>query len=218
MAMTGAAEERTTPGSRQRLIAAASRLFSRQGYQATAVKEIAREGAAPMGSFYFHFPGGKEELGLAALRHGAHSFGDVLRGTLDRPEPVEDALANCALVLADGLRRSDWTDGCPIATTALESVARAPALRAAADEAFQGWQELIRRRLAAAGLPDAAACELASSALALLEGAELLARVSASTAPLEHAAASLRVLTQDALRSSPSVPGLRHRPSPRSST
>lgn len=194
--------DRAQPGSRQRLVSAASRLFSRQGYEATAVKEIAREGAAPMGSFYFHFPGGKEQLGVAALCHGAEGFGNLLRETLQRIDPVEDALAECALVLAEGLQRSEWLDGCPVAITALESVARAPALRAAAAKAFQDWQGIIRRRLTAAGLPEPAAAELATSALALLEGAELLARVQGSTDPLEQAAASLRTLTRAAPYSS----------------
>src|SRR4051794_41132503 len=111
---------RPEPGSRQRLVAAAGRLFCRQGYEATVGKEIAREGAAPMGSFYFHFPGGKEELGVAALRQGGEDFADLLRSTLEQAEPVHDAVADCALVLADRLEASDWLDGCPVATTALE--------------------------------------------------------------------------------------------------
>jgi TetR/AcrR family transcriptional repressor of lmrAB and yxaGH operons len=186
-------------GSRQRLVTAAARLFSRQGYEATTVKDIAREGAAPMGSFYFHFPGGKEELGLAALGHGGGGFGDLLRQTLWGDGPVEDALAGCALVLAEGLQDSDWRDGCPVATVALESVTRSPALRNAAAEAFQAWQHIIAERLVAAGLPEPAARELSATALALLEGAELLARVQASTTPLEHAAAGLRTLVRAAL-------------------
>jgi TetR/AcrR family transcriptional repressor of lmrAB and yxaGH operons len=188
------------PGSRQRLVTAAARLFSRQGYEATTVKDIAQEGGAPMGSFYFHFPGGKEELGLAALGHGGGGFGELLRETLWRDGSVEDALAGCALVLADGLQRSDWRDGCPIATVALESVTRSPALRDAAAEVFRTWQHIIAERLLAAGLPEPAARELATTALALLEGAELLARVQASTTPLEHAAAGLRALVRTALR------------------
>ena len=70
------------PGSRERLIAAATQLFSRQGYATTGVKEIATAGSAPMGSFFFHFPGGKEDLGVAALAHGADGFAAVLRRTL----------------------------------------------------------------------------------------------------------------------------------------
>ena len=183
-----------TPGSRARLVSAASLLLSRQGYAPTGVKEIAREGGAPIGSFYFHFPGGKEELGVAALRHGAERFGAWLRETLQQAEPVEEALGGCMLALADELQRSDWLDGCPVAATALEAVPRSPALCAAAAEAFEGWQAIIAERLRAGGIAAPAARELAAVTLSLLEGAELLARVQASPAPLEHAAAAVRTL------------------------
>jgi TetR/AcrR family transcriptional repressor of lmrAB and yxaGH operons len=181
-------------GSRQRLVAAAVRLFCRQGYEATVVKEIAREGAAPMGSFYFHFPGGKEQLGVVALLQGADDFAALLRATLEEAEPIEDAVAGCALILAERLERSDWLDGCPVATPALEAVARSPILRSTAAEAFRDWQDLIAERLTRAGLADKQAQDLAVSILALLEGAELLARVHAIPTPLHTAAASLRLL------------------------
>jgi TetR/AcrR family transcriptional regulator, lmrAB and yxaGH operons repressor len=197
---------RRPPGSRQRLVEAASRLFSRQGYQATVVKQIATEGEAPMGSFYFHFPGGKEELGVAALRHGAEGFGDLLRSTLAAHEPVDEALAAVPLVLAELLVRSEWVDGCPVATTALEVVDGSPLLRAAAAEAFQDWQDIIGERLAAGGIPGPAATGLATNALALIEGAEMLARVQATTAPLEHAAAALRLLARAATEPAPDPP------------
>jgi TetR/AcrR family transcriptional repressor of lmrAB and yxaGH operons len=187
------------PGSRQRLIAAATRLFSRQGYEATGVKHIAEQASAPMGSFYFHFPGGKEELGVAALDYGAERFAAALGRALTSVEAVEDALPACARLLAEDLPNSEWADGCPVATTALESVVRSPALRTAAAAAFHVWEGVIRDRLTAAGLSDRSAAELASSALALLEGAEMLARVHADPAPLRHAAASLRALTLAAL-------------------
>jgi TetR/AcrR family transcriptional repressor of lmrAB and yxaGH operons len=187
------------PGSRQRLVAAATQLFSRQGYEATGVKEIAAAGKAPIGSFYFHFPGGKEELGVAALAHGAEGFAALLRRTLASAEPVEDALAACAHLLADDLPRSEWADGCPVATTALEAVVRSPALRSAAAAAFEQWQGIIRDRLMDAGVTPDVADETASSALALLEGAEMLARVHANAAPLHHAAAALRTLVRAAV-------------------
>ncbi len=187
-------------GSRSRLVSAATMLFSQQGYEATGVKDIATAGSAPIGSFYFHFPGGKEELGVAAIAHGREGFAAVLHRTLGSVEPVEEALAACAHLLADELLRCDWADGCPVATAALESVVRSPALRTAAAEAFERWEAVIRDRLLAAGMAAEPADELATSALALLEGAEMLARVQADPAPLRHAAASLRMLTRASMR------------------
>ncbi|MFI5958864.1 TetR/AcrR family transcriptional regulator [Cryptosporangium sp. NPDC051539] len=188
-------------GGRERLITATVGLLSRQGYEATAVKQITTEAAAPMGSFYFHFPGGKEELALAALRQGAEGVDALLTETLARATAPEEGLADCALALADVLTRSDWLDGCPVAATALESIGRSPVLRAAAAEAFERWIATLQHHLVRAGVADAPARSLANAALALLEGAEMLARVQGSAEPLHDAASALRVLARTAIPS-----------------
>ena len=197
--MAGKARTGQPPGSRQRLVTAAVTLLARQGYEATTVNGIASEGSAPMGSFYFHFPGGKEEIGVAALRQGAQRFAERLTRVLDEQESIEDALAGCANWLADELAAADWADGCPIAATALESVTRSAALRGAAAEGFATWIDVIGRRLQAAGLAEDTATELAGNALALIEGAELLARAQAGPEPLHRAARALRILASAAL-------------------
>jgi TetR/AcrR family transcriptional repressor of lmrAB and yxaGH operons len=181
------------------LVTAAVTLLARQGYEATTVNGIAAEGAAPMGSFYFHFPGGKEEIGVAALRDGARRFAARLAEVLDRESSPADALAGCAEWLADELGASGWADGCPIATTALESVTRSTALRAASAEGFALWRGVLADRLRAGGVPHEAADELAGNALALIEGAELVARAEGSPEPLHRAAAALRTLATAAL-------------------
>jgi TetR/AcrR family transcriptional repressor of lmrAB and yxaGH operons len=76
---------------------------------------------------------------------------------------------------------------------------RSPALRAAAAAAFELWHGIIRDHLVAAGMAPPLAEELAASTLALLEGAEMLARVQADPAPLHSAAASLRTLARAAM-------------------
>ena len=199
--MAGKARSEQVPGSRQRLVTAAVTMLARQGYEATTVNGIAVEGAAPMGSFYFHFPGGKEEIGVAALQFGAQRFADRLADVLDQQTSLPDALAGVADWLADELAASDWADGCPIAATALESVTRSAALRAAAAAGFDAWRTVIAGRLRAGGLPEEAATELATNALSLIEGAELLARAEAGPDPLHRAASALRTLAAAALAS-----------------
>jgi TetR/AcrR family transcriptional repressor of lmrAB and yxaGH operons len=196
--MAGRARAEQPPGSRQRLVTAAVTLMARQGYEATTVNGIAAEGAAPMGSFYFHFPGGKEELGVTALGYGAEGFARRLAEVLDREMALPDALSGCAHWLADELAASGWADGCPIATTALESVTRSAALGAAAAAGFERWRDVLAARLRAGGVAEEAATELAGNALALIEGAELLARVQGSPDPLHAAAEALRTLASAA--------------------
>lgn len=52
------------------MIEAALALFSRQGYAATGIKAILTAAAAPYGTLYYWFPGGKRELGVAVVAQG----------------------------------------------------------------------------------------------------------------------------------------------------
>src|SRR5271155_943788 len=60
--------------SKERMVVAARRLFREHGYLGTALSDVVTESAAPRGSIYFHFPGGKEELAteVTLLHSGDH--------------------------------------------------------------------------------------------------------------------------------------------------
>ena len=53
--------------ARQRMIKSTARLFRRQGFHGTGLQQVLEASGAPRGSLYFHFPGGKEEIGETAL-------------------------------------------------------------------------------------------------------------------------------------------------------
>jgi TetR/AcrR family transcriptional repressor of lmrAB and yxaGH operons len=190
-------------GSFDRLVAAATSLLRRQGYEASAVKDIAREGEAPMGSFYYHFPLGKEQLAGAAVRRGAEEVSRAMLRAMERHTDPAEALAAIPLRFADVLERSGWREGCPVATTALETVGRVPSLQKAAAEAFAAWEDLVAGWLRRAGCPPDRAARLAVTTVSLIEGAEMLARVRGSREPLERAADALRRLARDAPRADP---------------
>ena len=48
--------------TRERIVEAGAMLFRRQGWSGTGMKQIAAAAAAPFGSIYHFFPGGKDEL------------------------------------------------------------------------------------------------------------------------------------------------------------
>src|SRR5271155_2092973 len=52
---------------RQRMIERAAILLAKKGLQGASFSEILEASGAPRGSLYHHFPGGKDELVLAAL-------------------------------------------------------------------------------------------------------------------------------------------------------
>jgi Transcriptional regulator len=71
----------SSPGTdrRARVLAAASALFARWGYDKTSVEDIAREAGISKGAVYLEFPG-KEELFRAVLYHEfARYTGDWIR-------------------------------------------------------------------------------------------------------------------------------------------
>ncbi|MFF4159297.1 TetR/AcrR family transcriptional regulator [Streptomyces sp. NPDC001678] len=171
-------------GTRDRIVRAAARLLQRQGYEGTGIKQIARDAEATLGSVYHFFPGGKQELAVAAIQHGEREFADILRAGLAAADDSAEAVTACTRLLADSLRESDWMDGCPVAATALETVGRAPAIQQACAEAIGHWTDLVAEKLRGGGLDEDTARDLACAVISTLEGAELTAQVLRSEEPL----------------------------------
>lgn len=184
------------PDTRTRLVTATAALLQRQGYEATSVKRIITEAGATFGSLYHFFPNGKEELAAEALRFGAEEFAELLRRGLVSSRDPATAIAQCATLLAEDLRGSGWTDGCPVAATALEIIGRSPSIQQAADDSLRLWRRLIADKLRDGGFKAAAANDLACTVISILEGAELISRVSSDDEPLRAAARHLKKLVE----------------------
>ncbi|MEV4219261.1 TetR/AcrR family transcriptional regulator [Nonomuraea sp. ATR24] len=182
--------------TRARIVRAAAELLQRQGYEGASVKPIALAAGASVSSVYHFFPGGKQELAVEAVRHGAAEYADLLReGLASSPDPAE-GVAACARLMVSALKTSAWVDGCPVAVTALETVGRVPGIQQAADEALAHWQRLVSTAIQKAGVPADTADELASTVISTLEGAELLSRVRQDDLPLRRAATHLSQLVR----------------------
>jgi TetR/AcrR family transcriptional repressor of lmrAB and yxaGH operons len=156
----------------------------RQGYAATGLNEIVAASGAPRGSLYFHFPGGKEQLAVAAMQGAGAQLERGIEAVLSSSEDLGEALARLVDGLAAGLETSGFADGCPIATVALEAASTSEPIRDAAREAFDRWLRALRKRLMDAGLGEQEAARRATLVLAALEGALILARAQRDTAPL----------------------------------
>ena len=66
---------KTLPRRRARAGGSAAAELSRQrGYAATGINDILGLAAAPKGSFYHYFPGGKEALGAEAIRYARRGW------------------------------------------------------------------------------------------------------------------------------------------------
>ncbi len=163
---------------------ATGRLLRRQGYAATGLNEIVARSGAPKGSLYFHFPGGKEELAVAAMERAGEQLRVTITELLASSDELGEALARLLDALAAGLEASGYRDGCPIATVALEAASDSDAVRGAASRAFDSWLDALHQRLIRAGLPEPAAARRALLLLSAIEGALILARTTRDPAPL----------------------------------
>ncbi len=172
--------------TRARMIQTTADLMQKQGYHGTGLSQILAESGAPKGSLYFHFPGGKEELACAALTESGAQWRALLQSEIADVRDPRAAITGVCKALADELERSKFQNGCPIATVALEAATASDAVQATCAEQYRMWQRLIEDRLAALGLPERTAADLATMLLSAIEGAMLLARVHRSREPLER--------------------------------
>ncbi len=162
-----------------------ARLLWDQGYTATGRAQLLAESGVSNGSLYHHFPGGMEELAEVALEASGQAVANALAEALDGAPNTAVGIGRFLDVAAQSDRGK--CAGCPIAPTALESPLISSRLRSAAARCFEQWECLIAARLRAEGWPERSVGEAASSALSLVEGALLLARVTGDLGHLAHA-------------------------------
>ncbi|MFN3336354.1 MAG: TetR/AcrR family transcriptional regulator [Thermomicrobium sp.] len=84
----------TMSAARERVQAAAERLFAERGYKAVTLRDIAQELGIRQASLYYHFPGGKEELYVTVTERGLQAH----------REGLEQAIAGAGESLEAGLR------------------------------------------------------------------------------------------------------------------
>src|SRR5262249_39735939 len=154
----------------------AAELLQRSGYRATGIQQLTADGELPRGSLYFHFPGGKEQLACAALEHAGAQLQAALEQTFYSAPTAAAGLAAALRFRGNRLMASEWNEGGPIAPTTLEMAAASEPVRATCSRIYAAWTSTIAERLTAEGATPDRAEELATVALASIEGALLLAR------------------------------------------
>jgi AcrR family transcriptional regulator len=185
--------------TRTRIIEAGADLMSRQGYPATGIKQIVEAARAPFGSIYHHFPGGKEQIGEAAIRASGAWYEQLVPLVFD---PAPDLVSGVRAFFAGAaahLEESGWIDACPVATVTLETASISEPMRIASHETFESWIAAALPYYTGAGLDRTAGRRLILSLICALEGAFILARAARSTEALRVAGELVAVATQQAL-------------------
>lgn len=182
------------PQHRTALIRAAVRLFRRSGYAGTGTKDILAESGAPRGSLYHYFPGGKEEIGAAAVEAAGQQVSETLRALAERAGSPGEFVAAYLEQLGRWLEASGYREGCPIATTLLETTPGSESITVAGRNALAEWREVFESVLRRGGWPAERIADTATTVLAVTEGALLIARVDGRADALDQASRELRML------------------------
>ena len=185
--------------TRERIIQASSALFMERGYSASGLKQISAASAAPIGSLYHFFPGGKEELAAETLRTSGAAYEALVAAVFDAAPDIVTGVRDCFAGAAEVLRLTDYADACPIATVALEVASSDESLREVTAEVFESWLESASGRLERAGIARAHARELAAVLIASLEGGFLLSRAAKDTSAMDAIGAAMVQLVEAAL-------------------
>ncbi len=180
--------------TRAKMLEAAAMLFEREGYSGAGLNAILDESAAPRGSLYFHFPGGKEELAIAAIEMSGAKLAEDVTAALEGVRKPANGLVRVVELLASRLEASGFEKGCPIASVVASSSAAPPAVREAASEALSALESRLTGYLVMHGMPHKDAERRASLVLSSIEGALVLGRIHRSTAPLVRVAKSIPLL------------------------
>lgn len=174
--------------TRMRMIDAAIEGLRRGGVAGTSFSEIVQASGAARGAIYHHFPGGKSQLvAEAAAANGEQVRAVFAALTGDTPAEVVRSFFD---QVRPAVEVSACGGGCAVAAVAVGDSGD-PDLREVAHVTFTAWTETLTERLKAAGLGDEDARDLATTLLAILEGAHVLARAAASTAPFDQTARTI---------------------------
>jgi len=177
--------------SKERMIAAARRLFREHGYLGTALSDVVTESAAPRGSMYFHFPGGKEELATeVTLLHAADAIAKINRAAA-ASRTAAQLIAAFVGRERDDIVSSNYREGCAVAPIVIESTPASDQLSDATRRAFQDLITTLAARLTEKNIPVSRATQLATNVWSSVEGALILSRVLRSPEPFDMAIALL---------------------------
>ena len=181
-----------------RIVAAAAGLLDERGYHGTGINQILARAGAPRGSLYFHFPGGKDEIMVAAIAAAAFEVRAHLETTLRDGQTPVAAVASLVGLFRTLLVESDFRKGCPVSTVALELSGTDSPVSDACGQAYRVWRRAVADFLAKS-LPSERADELAEILFSLVEGALLVARTTRDLGPLDAAERHGSAIVEQAL-------------------
>ncbi|RVC58473.1 MAG: TetR/AcrR family transcriptional regulator [Mesorhizobium sp.] len=184
--------------TRARILETTGLLLRQRGYHGTSLNDILSASAAPRGSLYFHFPGGKDQLVIEVTRASVAEVTERLGAALAAEDNPAVSVRHIYQSVATMLEENQFSLGCPIAPVVLDSPT--PELAELCRAAFEQWIGLLRQAFVRAGVPERRAQALALLVESSLEGLMVIARATRDHGPLTAVADEVTALVEAAVR------------------
>jgi AcrR family transcriptional regulator len=184
----------TEDGIRDRVVAAADRLYYGRGITAVGMDAVRAASGVSLKRIYREFAS-KEALVVAVLEHRHGLWTDGVAARVARASSPRDRLLAVYDYLADWFDEDDFR-GCGFVNAFGELGAVSPAVADLARQHKESFQRSIADLVRDAGAP----ADLAAQLAILAEGAQTTAAISGSSEPARHARRAAEVLIDAATR------------------
>lgn len=180
--------------TRENMLSAASGLFRERGYEGIGIAELLEKSGAPRGSLYFHFPGGKEQIGAEVINGFATRTAARFRELDESGVDMATFITSVFKTTAKESKGCEFDGSCPIAAIAAGFGVENKLLAVAIRDCFAAWEVAIADAARARGMSEENAGVFASAFLASMEGAFVLSKAQRSTAPHVNASRAMQAL------------------------
>ena len=191
--------------SRSRMLSAAGELFGQRGYHATAFSDVIEASGAPRGSIYFHFPGGKQQLGREVIALAGDDIEVVVAQAASQAGDPGSLVRALAEGMLERLEGSEYRHGCTIATMCLELAPGDDELSAEFDRVFARWRAALVDSFQTWGIAPERGGSLADLVISALEGALIVSRAARSSEPFRSTVEALVTTLDGATASRPTT-------------
>ncbi|MCS7482929.1 TetR/AcrR family transcriptional regulator [Umezawaea endophytica] len=182
-------------GTKQRMLDSAVLLLRERGAAGVTVDAVLAHSGAPRGSVYHHFPGGRNEIVLGAVRQAGDFITAMVDGSASGGD-VQQTLDRLVLFWKRALTKTDYRAGCPVAAMASDSRDVIPDAGEVVREIFARWHASLTDVLCTSGFATPRAHRLATLVVSAIEGAVILCRASRDLRPLDDVLVEMKSLLE----------------------
>lgn len=185
---------KTEQPTKNRILITAAKLFQQQGYHATGLNQIVADSAAPKGSLYYYFPGGKEELAIAAIGLIRDETGKRIRRFLAGIDDPTEAIQSLIKEMVKEFDRPEYIIHCTVSLLTLEVSLLSEPLRLACMECVEEWEHAFIEKLERNGYDAERSKKLGTLIQSMIDGAMISSLGKRSMEPLLYVAEQIPLL------------------------